>query len=125
VSQRPDLFLDGAHNPAAARALTAYIRRFHSGRRIWLVYGAMRDKAVEEMAGILSPAADEVILTAPAQARAVRPDVLLELFDHPRARAAPDLGAALRMAGAAAPEDAVFVTGSLFLVGEARSLLVK
>lgn len=126
VAKGPDIFLDGAHNPAGARALAAYIRRFHSGRQVWLVYGAMRDKAVAEMAGILGPVASEVVFAAPGQARAVRPEILLELFDHPRARTVPDFSTALALirkeAGAG---DAVFVTGSLFLVGEARAALVQ
>jgi dihydrofolate synthase/folylpolyglutamate synthase len=123
VSERPDIFLDGAHNPAGARALAAYIRRFHAGRRIWLVYGAMRDKAVAEMAGVLAPVADVVILTAPAGVRAVRPEILAELFDHPRTRAAASLEQALALARGAPPDDVVFVTGSLFLVGQARAFI--
>ena len=55
VSARPDIILDGAHNPSGARALAAYMRRFYSDRKITLIYGAMRDKAVAEMAGILFP----------------------------------------------------------------------
>ncbi|MBI4875937.1 MAG: bifunctional folylpolyglutamate synthase/dihydrofolate synthase [Acidobacteria bacterium] len=125
VAERPDLFLDGAHNPAGARALAAYIQRFHASKRVWLVYGAMRDKAVAEMAGILAPVAGEVILTAPAQARAVRPEVLRELFDHPRRRTAAGLEEALALLSEAGPQDAVFITGSLFLVGEARARLVQ
>lgn len=123
VASRPDIYLDGAHNPAGARALAAYIERFHAGRRVWLIYGAMRDKAVTEMAGILFPVADEVIVTAPAQPRAVRPELIRELVDHPRLRTAPRLADALRMLEEAGPLDVVFITGSLFLVGEARALL--
>jgi dihydrofolate synthase/folylpolyglutamate synthase len=124
VSESPEIVLDGAHNPAGARALARYIERFYRGRRIWLIYGAMRDKAVTEMAGALFPLADEVILTTPSQARAVRPDALLELVDHPRLRTAPRLAEALDVARReAGPQDTVFVSGSLFLVGEARALL--
>ncbi|MGC8793840.1 MAG: bifunctional folylpolyglutamate synthase/dihydrofolate synthase [Bryobacteraceae bacterium] len=124
VASHPDVYLDGAHNPAGARALASYIERFHRGRRIWLVYGAMRDKAVAEMAGILFPLADEVIATAPAQPRAVRPELIRELADHPRLRIAARLDDALALLREAAREDAVFITGSLFLVGEARARLV-
>ena len=125
VREAPEIILDGAHNPAGARALARYIERFFAGRRVWLVYGAMRDKAVAEMAGILFPLAQEIILTAPAQARAVRPEILAELADHPRPRLAPRLAQALEIVRReAAPEDAVFISGSLFLAGEARSLLV-
>ncbi|MEI9976227.1 MAG: folylpolyglutamate synthase/dihydrofolate synthase family protein [Ignavibacteriota bacterium] len=58
-----NIILDGAHNPAGARALAAYIQRFYSGRSICLIYGAMRDKAVAEITGILFPLAERVIAT--------------------------------------------------------------
>jgi folylpolyglutamate synthase/dihydropteroate synthase len=48
---------------------------------------------------------------------------LAACVNHPRLRVAPDLKAALALTREAAPEDAVFVTGSLFLVGEAYGLL--
>ncbi len=124
VSATPEIILDGAHNPAGARALAAYINRFFDDRRVWIIYGAMRDKAVAEMAAILFPLADEVIVTAPDQTRAVRPETIRELVDHPRVRAADNVRSALEIVKReAAADDAVFVTGSLFLVGEARGLL--
>ena len=119
VSERPEIILDGAHNPAGARALAAYIRRFYSARRVCLIYGAMRDKAIEEISGILFPLAEQVIVTAPRQARALAPETLREISDHPNLTVAPDIEAALALASA----DVVFVTGSLFLVAEARALL--
>jgi len=126
VSDKPEIVLDGAHNPAGARALAAHIERFYKGRRVWLVYGAMRDKAVAEMAAILFPLADELVLTAPAQARAVRPEIIAELADHPRARTAATVREAVALVEReSAPGDAVFLSGSLFLVAEARALLLN
>jgi dihydrofolate synthase/folylpolyglutamate synthase len=122
VAVNPEIVLDGAHNPASARALAAYLDRFYEPRRVWLIYGAMRDKAVEEMAAILFPRAGHVIATAPAQARALRPEAIRALADHDCIQVAADVRAALALAGGAAREDAIFVTGSLFLVGEARAL---
>jgi folylpolyglutamate synthase/dihydropteroate synthase len=84
----------------------------------------MRDKAVAEMGGILFPRAKEVILTAPRQARAFTPAAMRDFADHPGVRVAADIQAALAMVRDAAPDDAVFVTGSLFLVAEARALLL-
>jgi len=123
VAANPDNILDGAHNPAGARALAAYLDRFYDPSRVWLIYGAMRDKAVEEMAAILFPRARHVIVTAPAQSRALRPETMLELADHDSIKVAADLRAALALAAGAARNDAIFITGSLFLVGEARALL--
>jgi dihydrofolate synthase/folylpolyglutamate synthase len=124
VGVNPEIILDGAHNPASARALADYLDRFYEPRRVWLIYGAMRDKAVEEMAAILFPRAGHVIVTAPAQSRALRPESIRDLADHGDIRVAANIHAALALAAEASPEDTIFVTGSLFLVGEARALLM-
>ncbi len=123
VSRNPDFYLDGAHNPAGAAALAAYIREFHSHRPVWLVFGAMRDKAVEEVAEQLFPLADRLIATAPNFSRALRPQAILELTSHRSAVTAESIAAAIRLAREAPPNAAVFFTGSLFLVGEARAIL--
>lgn len=123
VSREPEIILDGAHNPAGARALAKHIEQFYRDRRVVLVYGTMRDKAVEEVTGLLFPLADELILTAPENPRSLRPESLREHF--PEASIAANLEDALAQARAIASTDGViFVTGSLFLVGEARRLLV-
>jgi dihydrofolate synthase / folylpolyglutamate synthase len=123
IAETPEIVVDGAHNPAGARALAAYIDRFYRGRRVVLIFGAMRDKAIDEIAGVLFPRAAEVILTAPRQARALAPEALREAAGLSTARLAADIAEALAMARAGEPADAVFVTGSLFLVAEARDTI--
>ena len=122
ISNDPEIILDGAHNPAGARALAAYIDKFYAGQSIRLIYGAMRDKAVEEVAGILFPRFGEVIVTAPQQPRALAPEVYPSLVDHPNLRIAANLGEAVHMIENS--REPVFITGSLFLVAEARSMLI-
>ena len=123
VSERPEIILDGAHNPAGARALAAYIGRFYSARRVRLIYGAMRDKAIEEISGILFPCAQQVIVTAPRQARAMDPESLRDIAEHGDLHVAPALEDALALVVDASAEDAIFITGSLFLVAEARAII--
>ncbi|MEO8025983.1 MAG: folylpolyglutamate synthase/dihydrofolate synthase family protein [Bryobacteraceae bacterium] len=120
----PGIYLDGAHNPAGAQALAAYIERFYSGKRIVLVYGAMRDKALEEVTGTLFPLAAEIVLTAPQSARAVDPQRLADAHSASPVRVAPGLRAAIHLAKDLNP-DVVFITGSLFVVGEARAILLE
>jgi dihydrofolate synthase / folylpolyglutamate synthase len=121
VSEKPEIIIDGAHNPAGTRALAAYIRRFYSGRRIWMIYGALRDKAVAEMTSILFPLAHRVILTAPANSRAIPPEDIAA----PGAYITHSIAEAIALLSEAAPEDVIFICGSLYLAGEALALLVK
>jgi len=121
VGERPEIILDGAHNPAGTRALVLYLRRFYSDKRIWIVYGVMRDKAVAEMAAELFPIAYRIILTAPETSRAMAP----ENIPASGAKITRSVGEALAAARAAEPDDVVLITGSLFVVGEARALLVQ
>lgn len=116
VSGRPEIIIDGAHNPAGTRALAAYIRRFYAGRRVWIVYGAMRDKAISEMTSILFPLAYRVILTAPNNSRAMPP----EEIEAPGAILTHSVAEAMAQLRTVPPEDVVFIAGSLYLAGEAR-----
>jgi len=125
ISREPDFVLDGAHNPAGAAALGDYIREFCADRPVWIVYGAMRDKAIEEVTSALFPLADRVIATAPKFPRALRPEAILAVTDHPDSTVAETVPEAIEMARAAPKEAVVFFTGSLFLVGEARGLLLS
>lgn len=125
ISREPELVLDGAHNPAGAAALGAYIREFCAGRRVWIVYGAMRDKAIEEVTGELFPLAQRVIATTPNFPRALRPEAILAVTEHSNSAIAETVTDAIEMARQAPREVVVFFTGSLFLVGEARALLLS
>ncbi len=124
VCASPEIILDGAHNPLAARALAAFLDEYRSARPApVLIYASMRDKAVAEIGEILFPRAAAVVFTAPRQPRALAPEALARACGGlaPHAETAPDypaaLAAALRLAPAAAP---IVVCGSLYLVGEAR-----
>jgi len=123
LRSHPEIYLDGAHNPSAARELVAFLEENFAGRRIWLIYAALRDKAVDEVAGILFPRAEEVIFTAPHTSRAISAAQLAEIAGHhaPHFSVIPDAEKALDYALAkAAPEDVVFITGSLYLIGQLR-----
>ena len=126
LSGEPPILLDSAHNAGGARALAKFLQRHKSGRPIHLIYGASRDKPVDEVAGILFPLARRVTLTRAQVKRSLRPQTLLSIADHHHDRIdlTPTLEAALAKAQANASADGlIVVTGSVFLVGEARELL--
>jgi dihydrofolate synthase/folylpolyglutamate synthase len=129
VRERPRLLLDGAHNPAAARALAAFLaeEKRRVGGTVTLVFGIMRDKAVAEVVNVLHPVVDRWVATEPATSRAL-----------PAAQAA----AAIRAAGGVvtivsdpalavartlpmlSPTDLCCVTGSFYTVAAARESLI-
>jgi dihydrofolate synthase/folylpolyglutamate synthase len=123
IGDRPAVYLDGAHNPAGARELLAFWDEHFAGVPIHLVYGALRDKPVDEICGILFPRAATVVLTEPRQPRALSASVLAEMTGHLArdVELVPDPAAALERAVLrAAPEDVVFATGSLYLIEDYR-----
>ncbi|HKG11710.1 MAG TPA: cyanophycin synthetase [Pyrinomonadaceae bacterium] len=121
------LLLDGAHNPAGARALRAYLDEF-VGAKVSMVFGAMREKALDEIGSVLFPAAGRLVLTEPRSPRAATVQELLRAVppqDPPRSVAlAPSVSDALTLARAQTPPGGtICVTGSLYLVGEVKALL--
>jgi dihydrofolate synthase/folylpolyglutamate synthase len=123
LQSRPDVYVDGAHNPGAARELAAFWEENFAGRKIFVVYGALRDKAVDEIAGVLFPYAAEVVFTEPRTSRAISASQLSEIAAHHASRSSviADAEQALDyVLSKAATEDAIFVTGSLYLVGQLR-----
>jgi dihydrofolate synthase/folylpolyglutamate synthase len=123
LQSQPDIYLDGAHNPGAAHELAHFLKENFAGRKVILIYGAMRDKAVDEVTGSLFPLVAEVIFTQPNSPRAVSAAQLAEMAGHHAAHftVVRDADVALELAVAkACPEDAIFITGSLYLVGQLR-----
>jgi dihydrofolate synthase/folylpolyglutamate synthase len=109
------ILVDAAHNEEGARALAAALP---ADARLTLILGVVADKDARAIVKVLAPRATRVIATAPPSPRALSPARLAELI--PSAETAPDLAAALKLAG----NDSVVVAGSLFLVGEARRLVL-
>ncbi|HXD96102.1 MAG TPA: Mur ligase family protein [Candidatus Acidoferrum sp.] len=114
------LVLDGAHNPAGARALAESLETYFGEASMTLVIGVLRDK---DAAGILRPLlrrARRVILTAPGSPRAAAPDDLRAMVPASvPAVVAPSVGTALAVAEEGSRPSVVCVAGSLMLVGDA------
>ena len=77
VGTRPTILLDGAHNPAALRALAHSIRNGFKYRRLVLVIGVMADKEINKMLKAIIPLADYLICTRPVYSRAADPEILM------------------------------------------------
>ncbi len=125
--EQPSLLFDGAHNAAGAQALRAYLNEFVHVP-ITLIFGAMRDKALDEMAAALFPAASRLIFTEPSNPRAATPEEIERAvppgIESSRITLEPSTANALRIARAATPPNGlILITGSLYLVGEIKRTL--
>ena len=120
-----DVLIDGAHNPAGARALADYVRETYSDR-VPFVIGVMKDKRIDGIVQAIVPVASHITCTAPASDRAATPEALLEAIH----RADPALGAGVvhgsahALAAAATHGNPTVVAGSLYLAGEIRHAIV-
>ena len=128
---RPEIVLDVAHNPAGAWALRSALSQYYEGRPIIFIFGAMRDKAISEIAQILFPLAECVIATQAATPRAASPQQISEAAAVVGAEVICEgsVAAALERARALTPKMAqsatpvVVITGSIYIVGEALEQL--
>jgi dihydrofolate synthase/folylpolyglutamate synthase len=119
--------LDVAHNPAGAWALRAGL----SGAGLpnaprTLIFSCLRDKPIAEMAQILFPVFDRVILVPLHAARAAALDDLTAAAKATGSTFTTADSAAEALALASSQNDSglIVVSGSVYLVGEARTLLL-
>lgn len=126
ATQHREMVLDVAHNPAGAWALRSALSENFPGRELTFVFAAMRDKPLQEMAGILFPLAEQVVVTQVANPRSATVGELMQAGSRTGVSLFPEetVAAALARARELCKLDGVVVgTGSIFLVGEAMMLM--
>jgi len=120
------ILFDGAHNASGAKALREFLDEFIN-QPVILVFGAMRDKDLSEIAEFLFPKAASLILTKPDNPRSMETGELLKFvpedFDKRNLVVAETVEEALKIASYHAIRGIICVTGSLYLVGEAQKIL--
>ena len=128
LQRAPLLVVDGAHNADSARQLIETLHNFRPNATLHLIFGASNDKDIAGMFEQLLPHAGSLILTRSHNPRATDPVKLAALAEkyNVETSIAPDLAAALEEAGRRArPGDVICVTGSLFVVAEARQVWLE
>jgi dihydrofolate synthase / folylpolyglutamate synthase len=121
----PEMVIDVAHNPAGAWALRSALSERYEDCPLIFVFGAMRDKAISEMAEILFPLAEGVIATRPENPRAASPEEIQQAASRTgvEVEAVEDVKLALERARVlAGPGTVIIITGSIYLVGEVMSI---
>ena len=131
TAENPEYVLDVAHNPAGAWALRSTLSAYQNaadGRDVTVVFGVMRDKAMQEITEILFPIASRVIVTHANNPRSASPEEIrraaARLGDGVDLEDASDVVAALdRAKKVAGAKGLVVITGSIYIVGEAMRIL--
>ena len=118
---------DGAHNVAGASALADYLKEFET-RPLTLVFGAMRDKNIKDIAETLFHLASRIVITEPANLRALSYEEILDAMpsdlDKQSTFVTKTVANALVIAAEITPADGIIlITGSLYLVGEVKKIL--
>ncbi len=126
-SRNPLILLDGAHNRASARALAKTVREKFRLKDLLLILGVSKDKDIRGIVEELEPISKSIILTkANIAERAEEPGRIREFVRGKETILTDNLSQALRRAQAKITgEEAILITGSLFLVGEAKVILEK
>lgn len=123
ISRKPLILLDGAHNPDGVQKLCDAIEELFQNRRILLIVGMVRDKAVETCVQSLAAHAAQIFTAAPHNERALDSAKLAEIARQtcPNVTDCKDIQTALAKAvQSAAENDCILICGSLYLVGEAK-----
>jgi dihydrofolate synthase / folylpolyglutamate synthase len=126
IAGAPEIVLDVAHNPAGAWALRSALSSYYEDRRIIFVFGAMRDKAIGEVAEILFPLGEAVVATVADNPRSASAEEIRDAASRTGAEivSSRDVESALDSARRLAGTDGVVVvTGSIYVVGEAMRAL--
>jgi len=120
--------LDGAHNPAGVESLCEALANEFDYDRLILLWAAMEDKDLSKTLPVIAPQTDILILTMVEYERSAEPDQLLDILPpgiHDRVIKEKSLAKALAKAAELADEsDLICIAGSLYMIGEARKLLL-
>jgi len=124
VSSLPRVILDGAHNPAGALVLKESLEREFRYRHLILLVGILKDKDIKGILHTLAPLAEHIILSRPHVERAAPESSLRKALGRNgrRAEIVGDLDEAIKKGlSMTGEEDLLCITGSLYMVGEAKA----
>ncbi len=127
MGQKPLIVADGAHNEESAAALAEALKEYFDWKRCFFVIGTMRDKDIRGMGFKLARLAEMIVCTRFESPRAMDPFVMLQEvgFLGPVAVVEESVPAAIEtVLGHANEDDLVCITGSLYVVAEAREYLL-
>lgn len=126
IGRKPFIVLDGAQNKASANVLKKAIKRLFKYERLILILGFSKDKDISGICEELEEIADEIILTKSKIPRAIDPGALKNYIKNRKTHLTDSVSEAIALSTEiSTANDLLLITGSLYVVGEARGALIE
>ncbi len=128
VHSKPDVIVDGGHNPHGVQGTADSLAFYYPGKKISFVMGVMADKEVDKILDILTPLASDFVTVTPDNPRAMKAETLATLIKERGvpAEATETVAEGVRLAvNRACEDDVVCAIGSLYMFKEVVDSLVK
>jgi dihydrofolate synthase / folylpolyglutamate synthase len=123
-----NFLLDGAHNPAGVLSLRDALKNDFKYKKLIMIWGSMSDKDISAVLSLITPLCSQIIFTTPGGERSATPEELEDCLPADcqceASKADSIESAIIKTWNAATFEDLICIAGSLYLIGEARHLLL-
>lgn len=128
IMDKPQIIIDGAHNPGAAKKLRDSVQMYFTNKRITLIMGVLADKDYDGVAEIMMPLGESVVTVTPDNQRALSAEALKTtvLRYHKNVVAAESVERALQLAMDRVKNgnaDVIIAFGSLSYLGELKRIV--
>lgn len=125
----PVIVIDGGHNIEGITSFVTNIKKYFAGKKIHLFYGMLNDKQVDESLALLTTVANEIYTLTPHDARAVTADEMAEFIkeNYPSipCHSLKEFAEIKKHIDFSKKDEIFAFTGSLYMIGEARTILSK
>ncbi len=118
--------IDGAHNPAGMTVLRHNLDKYYPEQQRVILLGILKDKDIDAMLDCLLRDDDEIVITTPDSERKASPEYIAQKIQNHHVEIFDNMNEALTAARMLAGNDKLLcITGSLYLTGELRDIIVK
>lgn len=129
IAREPAVILDGAHNEGGARELRDSLQLYFGDKKLYYIFGILKDKAYEKVIDLTAPLASRIItVETPDNPRAMPAQELKAAVAavNPAVEAAGSLREAVHRAyGLAGRDDVIVIFGSLSFLSDVEQCVLE
>lgn len=128
VSEKPKIFIDGAHNVDGINTVAEFFKENFKGEKIKFIFGVLKDKNYKEMIDKIAPISESIFTVSPKNERALDAETLCEVIEeyNIKTKACSGIKEAIDLVLSESVDSSIIcICGSLYYVGEARNLIMQ